>query len=32
MHGVSMMVTDTFADGNMYLIEPGGRIQKFSPR
>lgn len=30
--GLSMMVPDAFEDGSMYLVEPGGRIQKFSPR
>jgi outer membrane protein assembly factor BamB len=32
LRGLSMIVTDQFADGNLYLVEPGGRIQKFSPR
>lgn len=32
LRGLSMIVTDAFSDGNMYLVEPGGRIQKFSPR
>lgn len=32
LRGLSMLVPDAFVDGNMYLVEPGGRIQKFSPR
>lgn len=32
LRGLSMIETDAFADGNLYLVEPGGRVQKFSPR
>lgn len=32
MKGVWRMVPDAFVDGNMYLVEPRGRVQKFSPR
>ncbi len=32
MKGVWKMATDAFVDGNMYLVEPKGRVQKFSPR
>lgn len=32
LRGLSMIVPDAFEDGNVYLVEPGGRIQKFSPR
>jgi hypothetical protein len=30
--GASTLTTDAFVDGNLYVIEPGGRVQKYSPR
>ena len=30
--GASMLKTDQFVDGNLYVVEPSGRIQKYSPR
>ncbi|HBS28302.1 MAG TPA: hypothetical protein DEB06_02370 [Phycisphaerales bacterium] len=30
--GVSRIVFDAFVDGNAYLVEPAGLVQKFSPR
>jgi len=30
--GISRIATDSFVDGEVYIAEPGGLIQKFSPR
>lgn len=30
--GISVIATDAFVDGNVYVAEPGGLVQKFSPR
>lgn len=32
LDGASILKTDKFIDGNLYVVEPSGRIQKYSPR